>query len=203
MEKARLTHSRPRRLTDGDDDWRPATFFRTNLQRPYHLFPSENFTWKRTAHVEKTGTWSEFSVAHNEHGLWPTEYRFALVELKSDVDRLLGSLSVMEEVVVRMRFGICGFVERGDDRLAVDTLELSLDEVGDLLRVSRERVRQVEAKALRKLRHPERRKILRPHYGEQGRFFKSVRYRQYPHDERGKFARKPFISREQEDPDEL
>jgi RNA polymerase primary sigma factor len=69
-------------------------------------------------------------------------------DLRDATTRVLATLSPREERVVRMRFGI-GM--RGDHTLA---------EVGQQFSVSRERIRQIEAKALRKLKHPDRSKIL-------------------------------------------
>jgi len=63
--------------------------------------------------------------------------------------RVLSTLTPREEKVLRMRFGIG---ERG---------EHTLEEVGREFRVTRERIRQIEAKALRKLRHPSRSRKLR------------------------------------------
>ena len=64
----------------------------------------------------------------------------------------LGTLTEREEKVLRMRFGI--------DEIKDHTLE----EVGQDFDVTRERIRQIEAKALRKLRHPSRSKLLRSFY---------------------------------------
>jgi RNA polymerase primary sigma factor len=58
-------------------------------------------------------------------------------------------LAQSEERIVRMRFGI--------DMITDHTLE----EVGQQFSVTRERIRQIEAKALRKLKHPSRSKVLR------------------------------------------
>src|SRR6185437_12928800 len=69
--------------------------------------------------------------------------------LRETTTRALASLTAREERVVRMRFGI------GTN--AAQTLE----EVGQQFAVTRERIRQIEAKALRKLKHPNRSKILR------------------------------------------
>jgi RNA polymerase primary sigma factor len=69
--------------------------------------------------------------------------------LREATTRALASLSPREERVVRMRFGI-GM--SGDH---------TLSEVGQQFSVSRERIRQIEAKALRKLKHPHRSRILR------------------------------------------
>ena len=70
--------------------------------------------------------------------------------LRDQTREVLASLSPRQERVLRMRFGI--------DEPADHTLE----EVGRDFGVTRERIRQVEAKALRKLRHPSRAKRLRP-----------------------------------------
>ena len=74
--------------------------------------------------------------------------------LRDQTERVLATLSPREERVLRMRFGIG---QRAD---------YTLEEVGQLLAVTRERIRQIEAKALRKLRHPARRKHLRDFSGE-------------------------------------
>jgi RNA polymerase primary sigma factor len=73
----------------------------------------------------------------------------ATLHLRSQTERMLSTLSEREERVLRMRFGIG---ERVDH---------TLEEVGQRLSVTRERIRQIEAKAIRKLRHPTRRKHLR------------------------------------------
>jgi RNA polymerase primary sigma factor len=70
--------------------------------------------------------------------------------LTEQVRRALSSLVPREEKVIRMRFGIG---EKSDH---------TLEEVGRDFDVTRERIRQIEAKALRKLRHPSRSKKLRP-----------------------------------------
>jgi len=69
--------------------------------------------------------------------------------LRETTTRALASLSAREERVIRMRFGI-----------GVST-DHTLAEVGQQFSVSRERIRQIEAKALRKLKHPGRSRILR------------------------------------------
>ncbi len=68
--------------------------------------------------------------------------------LKEDLAEVLCTLSARERDVLRLRFGL----EDGRQR--------TLEEVGQLFGVTRERIRQIEAKALRKLRHPNRRKKL-------------------------------------------
>ena len=69
--------------------------------------------------------------------------------LKEQLASVLGSLTPREEKVLRLRFGL----EDGRPR--------TLEEVGKEFNVTRERIRQIEAKALRKLRHPSRSKKLR------------------------------------------
>ncbi|MDO9172124.1 MAG: RNA polymerase sigma factor RpoD, partial [bacterium] len=64
--------------------------------------------------------------------------------LKDQLHRVLSTLSRREEKVIRLRFGLGDGTPR------------TLEEVGTIFKVTRERVRQIEAKALRKLRHPSR-----------------------------------------------
>ncbi|MBI5407384.1 MAG: sigma-70 family RNA polymerase sigma factor [Nitrospirae bacterium] len=70
-------------------------------------------------------------------------------ELAGQINETLSTLSPREEKVLRMRFGI------GESK------SYTLDEVGEYFHLSRKRVRQIEAKALRKLRHPRHAKNLR------------------------------------------
>lgn len=70
-------------------------------------------------------------------------------DLRKKIDRILGSLPPKEEKIIRKRFGI------GDD------MPLTLEEVGVEFDVTRERIRQIEVKAIRKLKHPSRSKWLR------------------------------------------
>lgn len=69
-------------------------------------------------------------------------------DLTDQVNRALATLTPREERVLRMRFGL------GEER------EYTLEEVGQALKVTREMARQIEAKALRKLKHPSRIKML-------------------------------------------
>jgi len=70
-------------------------------------------------------------------------------ELRETTTRVLASLTAREERILRMRFGI------GMNK------DHTLEEVGQQFSVTRERIRQIEAKALRKLKHPSRSRILR------------------------------------------
>jgi RNA polymerase primary sigma factor len=70
----------------------------------------------------------------------------AVAHLRTKTKEMLATLSPREERVLRMRFGIG------------ERIDHTLEEVGQMLSVTRERIRQIEAKAIRKLRHPARRK---------------------------------------------
>ena len=70
-------------------------------------------------------------------------------EISEQIQDILTTLTPKEEKVIRMRFGI------GAER------DHTLEEVGRYLSITRERVRQIEAKALRKLKHPSRLKALK------------------------------------------
>src|ERR1041384_4324210 len=71
------------------------------------------------------------------------------LNLKEQTDEVLATLSPREEKVIKLRFGV------GDGS------EHTLEEVGQNFAVTRERIRQIEAKALRKLRHPSRSRKLK------------------------------------------
>ena len=80
---------------------------------------------------------------------------FAINELlKDEISEVLLTLTEREEKVIRLRFGL----EDGRPR--------TLEEVGQLFGVTRERIRQIEAKALRKLRHPSRSRKLKDYLGD-------------------------------------
>jgi RNA polymerase primary sigma factor len=68
--------------------------------------------------------------------------------LKKQVDEVLKTLTTREERVIRLRFGID------------DGYHRTLEEVGNIFQVTRERIRQIEDKALKKLRHPSRSAVL-------------------------------------------
>ena len=70
------------------------------------------------------------------------------VLLKEQLDEVLKTLNEREEMVLRYRYGLD------------DGSQKTLEEVGKIFNVTRERIRQIEVKALRKLRHPSRRKKL-------------------------------------------
>ena len=70
-------------------------------------------------------------------------------DLRDAVSRVLGSMTPREERILRMRFGIGTKTDH------------TLEQVGQVFSVTRERIRQIEAKALRKLKHPSRARALR------------------------------------------
>lgn len=84
----------------------------------------------------------------DESSLSPEEYAINEV-LKDEIAEVLLTLTEREEQVLKLRFGL------------VDGTCRTLEEVGTIFGVTRERIRQIEAKALRKLRHPSRSKKLK------------------------------------------
>ena len=72
--------------------------------------------------------------------------------LKEQIAEVLHTLSPREEQVIRMRFGL------------TDGQPHTLEDVGAYFKITRERIRQIEAKAIRKLRHPSRSKLLRDYH---------------------------------------
>ena len=73
--------------------------------------------------------------------------------LREQVQSALGALSDRERQVLELRFGL------------IDGKDHTLEEVSNYFNVTRERIRQIEAKALRKLRHPTRSRNLREYFG--------------------------------------
>ena len=85
-----------------------------------------------------------------EDELTPTPVQSAYQSmLKDKVEEVLGTLTAREARVLRMRFGL-------------DTgIPFTLEEVGEKFGLTRERIRQIEGKALRRLRHPRRARQLK------------------------------------------
>ena len=82
--------------------------------------------------------------------------RVVATNLREVTDEVLQTLSPREEKVIKMRFG-----------LSTEGEEHTLEEIGENFDVTRERIRQIEAKALRKLRHPSRARLLKPFIEDQ------------------------------------
>ena len=78
----------------------------------------------------------------------PVDYTNRIL-LREQLDEVMDTLTDREENVLRMRFGL------DDGRMH------TLEDVGKQFKVTRERIRQIEAKAIKKLRHPRRSKPLR------------------------------------------
>ena len=89
----------------------------------------------------------------DERNMSPEDYATNEM-LKDEISEVLLTLTEREEKVIRLRFGL----EDGKSR--------TLEEVGQMFGVTRERIRQIEAKALRKLRHPSRSRKLKDYMGD-------------------------------------
>ena len=80
------------------------------------------------------------------------QYNFCIPHqavLKEEINDVLSTLSERERKIIILRFGLNNEVPR------------TLEEVGQMFGVTRERIRQIEAKALRKLKHPSRSRKLK------------------------------------------
>ena len=89
----------------------------------------------------------------DERNVSPEEYATNEL-LKDEIADVLLTLTEREEKVIRLRFGLD------------DGKSKTLEEVGQIFGVTRERIRQIEAKALRKLRHPSRSRKLKDYMGD-------------------------------------
>ena len=97
-------------------------------------------------HAKRTG---EIVCEPENHRLKGDSEAVIGVNLKEYTSQVLRTLTPREERVIKMRFGL------------EDGSEHTLEEVGQSFQVTRERIRQIEAKALRKLRHPSRSRKLK------------------------------------------
>ncbi|MFN3134638.1 MAG: sigma-70 family RNA polymerase sigma factor, partial [Candidatus Kryptonium sp.] len=91
-------------------------------------------------------------VMPNENDPMP-DHRLMYESLKKDIEEALNTLDPREREVVKLYFGI------GYDH------PLTLEEIGEKFKLTRERVRQIKEKAIRKLRHHSRSKALRAYLG--------------------------------------
>lgn len=91
------------------------------------------------------------SFIENDSIQSPSETAFQRM-LKAQVLQVLGTLDDRSAKVIKYRFGL------------LDGYSHTLEQVGRMFGVTRERIRQIEAKAIRKLRHPSRSKKLREYY---------------------------------------
>lgn len=83
-----------------------------------------------------------------------TDKELAIESLKAEVSRILKLLTDKEQKVLRAFFGIDG------------SPEMTLDEIGEKYNLTRERVRQIKEKALRRLRHNTKNKLLKSYLGQ-------------------------------------
>ena len=83
-----------------------------------------------------------------------TDRELAIESLKAEVSRILKVLTDKEQKVLRAFFGIDG------------SPEMTLDEIGEKYNLTRERVRQIKEKALRRLRHNTKNKLLKSYLGQ-------------------------------------
>lgn len=121
---------------------------------PTDLWTAEQLTMK----LKKNTTYRELgteelqralqSSARSLIGLEYCEQEAEEQEAEEIIDGMVDSLTPREARVLRLRFGLGGVDEH------------TLEGVADKLKISRERARQIEAKALRKMRHPSRTKLL-------------------------------------------
>jgi len=101
------------------------------------------------APIGETGESQVGDFIEDQSTVSPAE-RVITSNVRDVADDVLQTLSPREEKVIRLRFG-----------LAADGREHTLEEVGEDFKVTRERIRQIEVKALRKLRHPSRARVLK------------------------------------------
>ncbi|MDR0409465.1 MAG: RNA polymerase sigma factor RpoD/SigA [Spirochaetaceae bacterium] len=86
---------------------------------------------------------------HIEDETYQSPYEFAEQSLmREDIEAVLGTLDKKEAAVIRYRFGIG------------DSIQMSLREIGDRFNLTKERIRQIEKKAIKRLQHPARQQKL-------------------------------------------
>ena len=114
------------------------------LKITYHTFSQRNQGLHESTQICHESTEEDFKWLNAV----PSDAA-AFTLLKEQLVEVLGTLTEREQKVLRLRFGL-------DDGRA-----RTLEEVGKEFNVTRERIRQIEAKALRKLRHPSRSRKLK------------------------------------------
>ena len=123
----------------------------TRLPASLARFNRDDVGVTHSANVLEKGAWGNWNpqpLAHDQRLISSAE-AVINVNLKDQTSHVLRTLTPREEKVIKMRFGLD------------DGSEHTLEEVGQSFAVTRERIRQIEAKALRKLRHPSRSRKLR------------------------------------------
>jgi len=108
------------------------------------------FLWKPLSAKKEDSHLADFIEDHE--AISPAEAASNLI-LREKIEHALAKLTERERDVLKMRFGLD------------DGCSRTLEEVGRHFNVTRERIRQIEAKALKKLRHPSRKKELEEYLG--------------------------------------
>jgi len=138
----------PRRQGDGCWRWRDIALqlARFHCVEPEELFPPAVLAVERPVASRRLNGDDIYPLlsAHQERLLEGPEAALDRAELREQIRRALATLPPRDAEALRLRFGLDDGVER------------TLEEVGVALDVMRERARQLEARALRKLRHPSR-----------------------------------------------
>ena len=125
---------------------------------PAELFPLSLYSLKIPKKYHKdfeSVQLLSFQEAREQKLLPPAESyedNYEALGLKERMGQLLKTLTAREAKVIRMRFGLDGEVEH------------TLEEVGEAFKVHRERIRQIEKKAIRKMRHPARAQMVKVFY---------------------------------------
>jgi len=101
---------------------------------------------------EEDGRFGDF--VEDKSSISPMDFMLK-ADLKNQIDDVLSQLNEREKAVIRMRFGL---LEDESDR--------TLEEIGKELSVTRERVRQIESSAIKKLKHPKVGRKLKKYIGE-------------------------------------
>ena len=114
------------------------------------FFETKNATAIKVSLEDKDNTTINF-LSEEERMIDPEKPTFRC-QLAKTMRELLETLTAQESYVLRMRFGM------------YDGIDHSLEEIGQRLDVTRERIRQIENKAIRKLRHPSRAKKIKDFY---------------------------------------
>ena len=98
-------------------------------------------------------TWEEVLSDDDESFASPEQFAYTQ-RLEMDVKTLLDTLSEREREIIRLRYG------------CLDSSALTLEQIGKQFAVTRERIRQIESRALRKLREPSRNSIVKDYTEE-------------------------------------
>lgn len=122
--------------------------FKVNKQTIIELFPYINDCISLDVTLDSDEKTSFGEMIEDEHSLSP-EANIITNDNKNIILSVLNTLSDQEKDVIILRFGLSG------------NRPHTLDEIGELYDVTKERIRQIEAKALRKLRQPSRANILK------------------------------------------